>query len=204
MKRASLVTVGLLLLMTSVIAQEKTTSLDPPDVIVIEKSWRKEPLSAGIKSDPLGLNEALITQTRVEKATIRQREEYSLPNQPTEARMPVPGPRPIPPPPAAITNYVYRMKLQNNGPKTIKSVEWEYQFLDPQTLEVMGYRRITSDRKLAPGETKVLERRYTRQPTLLVNASSLDKKYRDQFVERLIIHRIRYSDGSVWQRPQTK
>lgn len=203
MKSASLATLVLLLLTSSVIAQEKTESLDPPDVIVIEKSWRKEPLSAGIQSDPLGLNEALITQTRIERAAIRRRED-SLPNQPTEARMPIPGPRPIPPPPAARTNYVYKMKLQNNGQKTIKSVEWEYQFLDPQTLEVMGYRRITSDKKLAPGETKVLERRYTRQPTLLVNAGSLDKKYRDQFTERLIIHRIKYSDGSVWQRPPTK
>lgn len=202
MKRASLVTLVLLLLTTAVVAQEK--SLDPPDIIVLEKSWGKEPLSPGINSDPLGLNEDLIRQTRVEKATIRQREEYSLPNQPTEARLPVPSPRPIAPARSVITNYVYKIKVQNNGPKTIKSVDWEYQFLDPQTLEVMGFRRITSDKRISPGKTKVLERRFTRQPTILVRADSLDKNYRDQFTERLIIHRIQYTDGSVWQRPETK
>jgi len=186
----------LLLLTIAVTAQEK--SLDPPDVMVLEKSWRKEPLSPGIDSDPLGQNEALIRQTNIEKATIRKRED-SLPNQPTEARMPIPPPRPVAR--AAITNYVYKIKVQNNGPKTIKSVDWEYQFLDRQSLEVMGYRRITSDTKISPGKTKVLERRFSRQPTLLVRADSLEKKYQDQFTERLIIHRIQYTDGSVWQRP---
>ena len=203
MKSASIATLVLLLLTTSIIAQENNAYSNPTDLVVLEKSWRKEPLSPGIDSDPLGVNESLMRQTRVEKATIRQRED-SLPNQPTEARMPVPAPRPIPPAPTATTNYVYKMKVQNNGPKTIKSVDWEYQFLDPQSLEVMGYRRIKSDAKLAPGETKVLEKRFTRQPSMRVNVNTLAKNYRDQFTERLLIHQIKYSDGSVWQRPQTK
>ena len=200
MKTASIATLVLLLLTVSVMAQE--TSLDPPDVIVLEKSWHKEPqVGPAHASNPLGPNEALIRQTQMEKDTIRQREEYSLPNQPTEARMPVPQPRPIAPARSVVTTYVYKIKVKNNGPKTIKSLEWEYQFLNPQTLEVMGYRRITSDTKLSPGTIMKLERRFTRQPTILVNANQLDKKYRDQFTERLIIHRIQYSDGSVWRRP---
>lgn len=193
-------TLVLLLLATPLIAQENIAALDPPDVIVLEKSWHKEPQAEGHNSNPLGPNEALIRQTQAEKAEIRNR-DYSLPNQPTEPRMPAPGPRPIPPPPAVTTTYVYKMKVKNNGPKTIKSVDWEYQFLDPNSNEVMGYRRMTSNTKLSPGETKVLKRRFTRQPTILVNVNSLDKNYKDQFTERLIIHRIQYTDGSVWQRP---
>jgi hypothetical protein len=202
MKIASIATLVLLLLTTSVIAQE--TSSDPPDVIVLEKSWHKEPqVSPGPSSNPLGPNEALIKQTQMEKAAIKQREEDSLANQSTTPRMPVPAPRPIEPARSVTTTYVYKIKVKNNGSKTIKSVEWEYQFLNPQSLEVMGYRRITSDTTLSPGKTKKLAGRFTRQPAILVNASQLDKKYRDQFTERLIIHRIQYSDGSVWQRPQT-
>lgn len=115
--------------------------------------------------------------------------------------MPVPSPKPIAPARSVITTYVYKIKVKNNGSKTIKSLEWEYQFLDPKTHELMGYRRITSFTTLSPGKIKKLERRYTRQPTILVNANQLDKKYQDQFTERLIIHRILYSDGSVWRRP---
>ena len=203
MKISSIATLVLLLLTTSVIAQE--TSLDPPDVTVLEKSWHKEPqVGPAHASNPLGPNEALIRQTEMEKATIRQREEYSLPNQPTEERMPVPSSKPIPPARSVVTTYVYKIKVKNNGSKTIKSLEWEYQFLNPQTDELMGYRRITSDTKLLPGKVKKLERRFTRQPTILVNANQLDKKYQDQFTERLIIHRIQYSDGSIWQRPLTQ
>ena len=196
-------TLVLLLLATSVIAQENTASSDPPDVSVIEKSWHKEPRGEGRNSNPLAPNEALIQQTRAEKTEIRN-QDYSLPNQPTEPKTPIPGARPIPPPTSVTTTYVYKMKVKNNGPKTIKSVDWEYQFLDPNSHEVMGYRRITSNTKLSPGKIKVLERRFTRQPTLLVNADSLDKKYKDQFTERLIIHRIQYTDGSAWQRPSTQ
>ena len=82
-------TVVLLVTATSVIAQEKIASLDPPDLIVIEKSWHKEPRAGAPNSNPLGPNEALIQQTRAEKTEIRNR-EYSLPNQPTEPRMPSP------------------------------------------------------------------------------------------------------------------
>ncbi len=199
MKSASFATLILLLLTAAVVAQENNASSNPPDLIVLEKSWSKRPLSPGIRSNPLGPNEALIEQTRIEKAAIRQR-DYSLPNQPTEARMPVPASRPIPPAASAFPSYVYKLKVQNNGTKTIKSVDWEYQFLDPQTLQLMGYRRIKSDAKLSPGKVKVLEKRFTRQPTLLVNVNSLGKKYQDQFTERVIIHRIEYSDGSVWVR----
>ncbi len=202
MKPASLATLVLLLLTTSVIAQEKTS--DPPDVIVLEKSWHKEPLSDVRNSNPLEPNEALIKQTLAEKALIREREDYKEQNQTTTRRMPTPPPRPIAPPSSVVTTYVYKIKVKNDGSKTVRTIDWEYQFLNPDTLEVMGYRRITSDTKLHPGKTKKLERRFTRQPTILVAADQLDKKYKDQFTERLIIHRIQYSDGSVWQRPLTK
>jgi hypothetical protein len=203
MKNASLATLVLLLLTAAAVAQENNAAFDPPDLIVLEKSWSRSPLPPSGHSNPLGPNEALIRQTRDEKAAIRER-DYSLPNQPTEARMPVPAPRPIPPAPSTVPAYVYKIKVKNTGAKIIKSVDWEYQFLDPQTQEVMGYRRIKSDAKLYPGKLKVLEKRFTRQPTMLVNVNRLAKKYQDQFTERLIIHRIQYSDGSVWQRPTTK
>jgi hypothetical protein len=198
MKSTTLATLVLLLSTVPVIAQENNASSNPPDLIVIEKSWSKNSSSPLRDSNPLGPNEALINQTHLEKAAIRRREEYSLPNQPTEARMPIPAAQPIPP--SAVTTYGYKMKVKNNGAKTIKSVDWEYQFLDPQTLEVMGYRRIKNDKKIRPGEIKVLEKHFTRQPTILVNVNTLGKKYKDQFTERLIIHRIQYSDGSVWVR----
>ena len=199
--KTAFATLVLLLLTASVIAQENTRTLDPPDVTVLEKSWRKEVLHPGRDPNPLAPNENLMRQTRAEKTEIRNR-DYDPP-QPTERRMPIVSPGPLTERMELLTTYVFKIKVQNNGPKTIKALYWEYQFLDPDTGNVMGYRKIANRVKLSPGKTEVLGQRSTRQPSILVHADSLDKKYKDQFTERLIIHRIQYTDGSVWQRPRT-
>jgi hypothetical protein len=53
--------------------------------------------------------------------------------------------------------------------------------------------------KLSPGKTKVIKSRTVQRPigVLLPDQSA---KYRGQFKEEIIIHRIVYSDGSAWQR----
>ena len=85
----------------------------------------------------------------------------------------------------------------------IKKLDWEYQFLDPDTKAMLGHRRVVSTTKLAAGKTKVIENYSTRQPAVLVSADKLDRKYKDQLTENVIIHRITYTDGSIWQRPKT-
>jgi hypothetical protein len=181
----------------SIAGQETVNSSDPTDITVLEKSWYKNFISPGGDPNPLRPNEELIRQTRAEKAEIRAR-DYRLPST-TEPQMPAPAPRPIPPG-RPVDTYIYKIKVQNSGAKIIRSLDWEYQFLHPVTQEVMGTRRIVSKVKLAPGKTQVIEVRLLQQPAIVVSADQLDKKYRDQFEERVIIHRIVYSNGSVWQR----
>ena len=179
-----------------IIAQE-TTASDPTDVTVLAKSWSKSFVAPGRDPNIMRPNEDLIRQTQAEKAEIRNR-EYRLPST-TEPKMPAPAPRPIPPvPPKDI--YIYKITVKNTGAKNIKALDWEYQFLHPDTQEVLGTRRIVSRVKLGPGKTQVIEVRLLQQPVIVVSADQLGKKYRDQFKERVIIHRINYSDGSVWQR----
>lgn len=191
-----------ILLLTGAVAQEASNSLDPPNVTVVEKNWYKGlPPSEG-NQNPFAPNENYQRQLRAEKAHIKQRDD-SVPNQPTEARMPVPLPRPIPVRRSDVDTYAYQIKVQNNGSKRIKLVDWEYQFLDPKTGQLMGSRRIPSKIKIRPGETQTVEVKLLQQPTSIVNADQLDKKYRESFTERVIIHRLEYSDGSIWKRPTT-
>ena len=190
---------AMMLFPTSVIAQEIAQSSDPGDVSVLEKSWHKEGLSQGRNQNPLAPNEEYLMQVAAQKAVIKRRDE-SLPNQTTEERVPVPAPRPIPPRIEPSITYVYKIKVKNTGSKIIKAISWDYEFLDPDTQEVLGRRRITSKAKIAPGKIYDLDRRFGTPPTRLVSADKLDKKYRDQFSERVTIHRINYADGTVWQR----
>lgn len=195
-------TMVMLLLTTSVTAQEIADPKDPTGVSVLEKSWRKEVIDPMRDPNPLKPNEDLMRQTRAQKTFIKERDN-AVPNQPTEPRMPASTSKPVTPERAIITRYVYRIKIKNNGEKRIKQLDWEYQFLDPDTQRVMEQRRITSRMNLAPGKSLVIERRLTRKPTVVVNADQLDRKYRDQFGERAVINRIVYTDGSVWQRPKS-
>ena len=190
-----------LLLATFVTAQESGDKSNPTDLTVLDHSWRKDFVGQRADSDPLKPNEDLMRQTRAEKQVISER-DYRLPNQTTEIPMPVPGPRPIPPDSKAREVYIYQVTLKNNGAKRIKAVDWEFQFLHPETQEVLGSRRITSRVKLSPHKTEVLKAQLFQQPTHIVWADQLGKKYSDQFKEQVIIHRIYYADDSTWQRQE--
>ena len=188
-----------LLLATFVTAQESGDKSDPTDLTVLKHSWHREFAGLAANSNPLKPNEDLMRQTRAEKQVIRDR-DYRLPNQTTEIPMPVPGPRPIPPDSKSREFYVYEITIKNNGAKRIRAVDWEFQFLHPETKEVLGSRRITSRVKLSPGKTEEIKAKWFQQPTHIVSADQLGRKYRDQFKEQVIIHRIDYADGSRWQR----
>ena len=183
----------LTLLLTTAVAAQQT---DPVDLTVLDHSWRKEYIGDSA-SNPLQPNEDLMRQTRAERQVIRQR-DYDLPNQPVQRPLPVPGPRPIPGRGRDV--YVYKITVKNNGAKLIKEIEWEFRFLHPDTQEVLGSRRLASKVKLSPGKMRVIKAESIQQPTHVVVADQLDKKYYDQFKEEVIIHRIVYSDGSTWRR----
>lgn len=190
-----------LLLTASAAAQEVIVSSAPTDLTVIEKSWRKEVIDSLADKNPLKPNEDLMRQTRAQKEFIKGRDN-AQPNQPTEPSMPAAGAKPVTPERGIFTFYIYKIKVKNSGAKKIKTIEWEYQFLDPATQLSMEQRTLTSRLNLSPGKIKTVQHRLTRQPTVVVNANQLDKKYRDQFSERIVINRIIYTDGSVWQRPE--
>ena len=179
--------------------QPDTADSAPPNVVVLKKSWSKgyPPMRDSFRTQS---QTDVQRQVRAEKAVIERRQD-ALPNQPTEERMPVF----IRTPSVTTSNsgyvYTYKIKLKNTGAKAITRVYWEYQFLDPQTKEVLGTRQIYSKVKLAPGKIKTIEADSRRQPTTRVTADNADKKYQDSFTERVIIHRIEYADGTAWQRP---
>lgn len=187
-----------LLLAAFVTAQESADKSDPADLTVLKHSWHRE-FTGLANSNPLKPNEDLMRQTRAEKQVIRERDNR-LPNRTIEIPMPASGPRPVPPDAKSREFYVYEATIKNNSAKRIRSVVWEFQFLHPETQEVLGSRRITSRVKLSPGKIEVLKAQLFQQPTHIVSADQLGKKYKDQFKEQVIIHRIVYADGSTWQR----
>ena len=199
MKTAPLAPLVLLLLTNSIIAQVKTEISDLPDVSVLEKSWSKKIRYSNPEKqypNPRTPNEELMKQARGEnrvsengKAPITEAGTANQSSQPIFLTM------------QRYTTYVYTIKAKNNGLKTIKALYWEYQFLDPDTQRVLGTHPMANSKKLSPGKTGVFKAETAQPPVAFVSANQFDKKFGLKFTERLVIYRVDYTDGSVWQRP---
>lgn len=97
--------------------------------------------------------------------------------------------------------YRYTVKLRNNGAKTIKSIDWDYVFSDPTDKREVAHHQFTSDETIKPGKAKEFSVLYLVPPVKTVSVKQLGKKNPLPFEERVVLVRIQFSDGSVWQRP---
>jgi hypothetical protein len=88
------------------------------------------------------------------------------------------------------------VKLRNDGGKRIKSVGYDFQFVNAESGEVLLSYRLSSAASLRPGETKTLtevvaDRRA--QQFMPANGARVER--------RAVVTRVEYADGSVWRRP---
>ncbi len=97
--------------------------------------------------------------------------------------------------------YRYKVLLTNTGSKTISLVDWDYVFLDPNTGEEVGRHQFTSQETIKPRKSKEVSVLYLTPPVKTVSAGILTKKEPMPFTEQVVIARIQFSDGSVWQQP---
>ena len=95
--------------------------------------------------------------------------------------------------------FMYRASMKNLSTKQIKEIDWDYIFLDAGTGEELGRRQFTSVQNIAPGKQKDLTFILPTPPTRRVSVYSLDKKERLGLTEKVIIVRVTYADGSVWE-----
>ena len=180
----------------------------PEDVSVVKFSWRKERVpgwenrqfSSSVESyDAMRAridNERRIQQARNagNKAELGRREDAAKmlenANSPKDSQNAKP-PR---------DGYRYKVLVSNAGTKTVRLIDWDYVFLDPNTRQEVARRQFTSEEKVRPGKDKELEVFILSPPFLTVNAGA-SRTGEAPFVEQVILMRVEYSDGTVWQRP---
>jgi hypothetical protein len=95
--------------------------------------------------------------------------------------------------------FMYRASMKNLSTKQIKEIDWDYVFLDAGTGEELGRRQFTSVQNIGPGKQKDLTFTLPTPPTRRVSVYALDKKERLGLDEKVIIVRVTYADGSVWE-----
>jgi len=195
-------------------AQEATpgpqTTTPPSEVAVVKFSWRKERIP-GWENNRLGpsfetyeamrervMNERRIQQARnsgnkgeagrrEDAAKMAEDARYSKDKKQDTER-----PR---------DGYRYKVQLRNDGAKTIKTIDWDYVFLDPDTRQEVARHQFTSDETIKPGQSKELVVFYLTPPVNTVSAKQLGQKNPLPYQEQVLLTRIQFSDGSIWQRP---
>jgi hypothetical protein len=95
--------------------------------------------------------------------------------------------------------FMYRASIKNLSTIQIKEIEWDYIFVDAATGEELDRRQFTSVQNIGPGKQKELTFTLPTPPTRRVSVYALDKKERLGLAEKVIIVRITYADGSVWE-----
>jgi hypothetical protein len=96
--------------------------------------------------------------------------------------------------------FVYKVLLQNNNARQIKSIDWDYVFFDASNESEVGRRQFTSEGKIGPGKIKELKFFIPTPPTRTISVNALNKREREGLSEAIVIVRIDYTDGSFWQR----
>lgn len=95
--------------------------------------------------------------------------------------------------------FLYRASVKNTSTKEIKEIDWDYVFVDSFTGEELDRRQFTSVQNIAPGKQKELVFTLSTPPTRRISVHSLDKKEATGIDGRVLIVRVKYADGSVWQ-----
>ena len=97
-----------------------------------------------------------------------------------------------------LDGYVYRIKVQNPTTKVVEIVFWEYQFHDPANPDLVARRQFLCGVNIPAGKGKDLEGFSLSGPSDVIDVKTLNAGA--GFKEDVLINRVEYSDGSIWQR----
>ena len=206
---------ALFLLVVSLTAASTTSAQNPPPlsraadspgVVVLKHHWSKERI--GWERDPFGGPIGYFEQVRIRARNEKRIEdakrggntaetERARRDAQTDAAIVEKTKQQAP----ARYRFVYKASVMNTGEKTIKEFDWDYVFFDSMTGEEVGRRQFTGVEKIAPGKTKEFVFLISTPPAQTISVQALDKKEREVLTEQVVIVRVLYNDGSVWQHP---
>jgi hypothetical protein len=98
--------------------------------------------------------------------------------------------------------FIYRTSVKNSSTKQIDEIDWDYVFIDAATGLELGRHQFTSTKTIAPGKSKELSFSLSAPPTKRISVYALNKQERSGITDQVVVVRVKYSDGSVWQVPQ--
>jgi len=196
----------LLVILSAVVACAQTTPTDSSGIEIVKFNWTKERLGweGNPFNGPIENFEEVRARTRNEKRIedAKRGNAADIDRIRREAKADAANIEAQHKNPQARYAFVYKTTVRNTTEKTITSIDWDYVFLDKANENELGRQQFTSDEKIAPGKTKELSVVASKPPTQTVSVTSLNTSERDSLIGRIVIVRLQFADGSVWQQPQ--
>ena len=106
--------------------------------------------------------------------------------------------------PKPVDGFAYRAKIHNASAKLIEIIFWEYQFKETANSTSVSRRQFLCGVSIKPEKDKDLEAFSLSGPQDVVSVDTLAKKSGNLGEEKVIINRVEYADGSIWQRKDWK
>ena len=204
----TIVLAGLLLFMALASnAQTPTARVDTADVEVIKFNWSKERINWD--QNPFGGPNENFHEMQFRARAEKRASDARRANSPEASKLErdartdaaiIQAERQKKGPPRY--TFLYKTSIKNTSKKIIEEVDWDYIFLDAATSEELGRRQFTSVETIHPGKHKELSFMLPTPPSQRISVYALDKKDRLAFTEQIVIVRVKYADGSVWQIPK--
>jgi hypothetical protein len=96
--------------------------------------------------------------------------------------------------------FTYRARVRNAGAKVVEVVFWEYQFRESSNPTNVVRRQFLCGVNIKPDKEKELQADGLSGPGEVVSVESLSAKAGNLYQEKVLINRVEYADGSIWQR----
>lgn len=97
--------------------------------------------------------------------------------------------------------FVYELKIKNTDSKAIRSFIWEYRSAGETQSANISSRQFLCSEKIKAGDSETLRIFSHLPPTNVVDTSDSKNKSDKNHASDILINRVEYADGTVWQRP---
>jgi hypothetical protein len=91
-----------------------------------------------------------------------------------------------------VFKYTARVALKNLSPKTIKAVEWNYVFVDPDSEKELKRYKLLSKQQILPAAAQTLAKD-------IFFKLKEDTSHLKNGKQKVLLARIEYTDGSSWR-----
>jgi hypothetical protein len=105
--------------------------------------------------------------------------------------------------PKPVDGFSYRAKIHNASGKVIEVIFWEYQFKETTNSTAVSRRQFLCGVSIKPEKDKELQAFSLSAPRDVVSVDALANKS-DTGEDKVLINRVEYADGSIWQRKDWK